>query len=196
MCEHVIWAKLMTEATKPCRKRQGLVVVERMRNGGTVTSAAVSGDVFRRVFRRHATGVAVITSGGEKPAGFTATSVVSLSADPPLLSFGLSCTASAWPAFAVADHVAVHLLAEGQQDLAATFARSGADRFAEPTVWQQGPYGVPVLEGVLALLVCRVVDRVSTGDHTLVIAEPRLTEYREDGRPLLYHDGQFQTLSR
>ncbi|MFB7476967.1 flavin reductase family protein [Kitasatospora sp. NPDC056184] len=159
-------------------------------------SAPVSGDVFRRVFRHHASGVAVVTSSGESPAGFTATSVVSLSADPPLLSFGLSCTASSWPAFAVAEHVAVHLLTEEQQELAATFARSGIDRFAAPTGWRPGPYGVPVLDDVLALLVCEVVDRVSTGDHTLVIAEPKHTEYREDGRPLLYHDGQFQTLSR
>ncbi|MFI0723444.1 flavin reductase family protein [Streptomyces sp. NPDC021224] len=158
--------------------------------------APVSGAVFRRVLRHHATGVAVVTTSGEAPAGFTATSVVSLSADPPLLSFGLGCTASSWPAFATADHVAVHLLTEEQGEVAATFARSGIDRFAAPTAWQPGPYGVPVLSDVLALLVCRVVDRVSAGDHTLVIAEPRHTEYRENGRPLLYHDGQYQSLSR
>ncbi|GAA3074917.1 hypothetical protein GCM10020000_69940 [Streptomyces olivoverticillatus] len=78
---------------------------------------------------------------------------------------------SSWPVLAEAEHVGVHILGEHQQDLAATFARSGADRFAPPTRWHRGPHGVPLLEGVLAWMVCRVVARVPAGDHRLVLAE-------------------------
>ncbi|WP_431727321.1 flavin reductase family protein [Verrucosispora sp. TAA-831] len=42
----------------------------------------------------------------------------------------LARSSSSWPTVAVAQHVAVHLLAENQQDSARTFATSGIDRFA------------------------------------------------------------------
>lgn len=113
---------------------------------------------------RHAAGVAVITASGESgPVGFTATSLSSVSAEPPMLSFGIGTGASSWPVLSRATHVGVHILGEHQQELAATFARSGADRFGAPTAWRDGPQGVPVLDDVLAWLVCRVVARVPHG---------------------------------
>ncbi|MFI6206177.1 flavin reductase family protein [Streptomyces sp. NPDC051041] len=152
-------------------------------------------DLLRSVFRRHAAGVAVITARGDAgPVGFTATSLTSVSAEPPLLSFGIGTGASSWPAVSTADHVGVHILGEHQRELAATFARSGADRFGAPTVWREGPEGVPVLGGVLAWLVCRVVGRVPAGDHRIVLAEVRLGDPSGTGRPLLYHQGRFHGL--
>ncbi|MFD3505268.1 flavin reductase family protein [Streptomyces sp. NPDC058676] len=154
-----------------------------------------SPDLLRSVFRRHAAGVAVITARGDAgPVGFTATSLSSVSADPPLLSFGIGTGASSWPAVAETDHVGVHILGEHQQDLAATFARSGADRFGAATAWREGPEGVPVLDDVQAWLLCRIVARVPAGDHRLVLAEVVLGDSTGPGRPLLYHQGRFHGL--
>ncbi|BCL32624.1 flavin reductase family protein [Streptomyces aurantiacus] len=159
------------------------------------TSRLASPDLLRSVFRQHAAGVAVITARGDQgPVGFTATSLASVSAEPPLISFGVGTAASSWPAISRTDHVGVHVLGEHQQDLAATFARSGADRFGEPTVWREGPEGVPVLDGVLAWLMCRIVTRVPAGDHRIVLAEVVLGDPAGAGRPLLYHQGRFNGL--
>ncbi|MFF9059536.1 flavin reductase family protein [Streptomyces sp. NPDC101213] len=159
------------------------------------TAQIASPDLLRSVFRRHAAGVAVITApGGTGPVGFTATSLTSVSAEPPMLSFGVGTGASSWPAISEADHVGVHILGEHQRELAATFARSGADRFGAPTSWREGPEGVPVLDGVLAWLVCRVVARVPAGDHRIVLAEVVLGDPAGAGRPLLYHQGRFTAL--
>ncbi|MFI9723567.1 flavin reductase family protein [Streptomyces sp. NPDC052396] len=151
-------------------------------------------DLLRSVFRRHAAGVAVITARGARPAGFTATSLTSVAAEPPLVSFGVGTGSSSWPVLAEAGHVGVHILGEHQRELAATFARSGADRFAPPTRWHTGPEEVPLLEGVLAWMVCRVVARVPAGDHRLVLAEVVAGDPTGDGRPLLYHQGRFNGL--
>ncbi|NYI04244.1 flavin reductase family protein [Allostreptomyces psammosilenae] len=156
-------------------------------------SHSVRPPAFREVFRRQAAGVWVVTVPGERPAGFTATSVTSVSAEPPLVSFGIGRTASTWPALSRATHIGVHLLAEDQRTLAGTFARSGADRFAPPTSWHTGAHGVPVLDGVLARLVCEVETRIDAGDHTVVLARAVESEHR-DGRPLLYHSGGYHTL--
>ncbi|WJV50436.1 flavin reductase family protein [Streptomyces flavofungini] len=151
-------------------------------------------DLLRAAFRRHAAGVAVITARGTGPVGFTATSLTSVSAEPPMVSFGIGTGASSWPAIAVAEHVGVHILGEHQQELAATFARSGADRFGAPTRWFDGPEGVPVLDGVLAWMVCRIVARVPAGDHRVVLAEAVAGDPAGAGRPLLYHQGRFNAL--
>ncbi|MCS0636974.1 flavin reductase family protein [Streptomyces sp. LP05-1] len=150
--------------------------------------------MFRSVFREHAAGVAVITARGDRPVGFTATSLTSVAAEPPLLSFGIGTSSSSWPVLAEAEYLGVHILGEHQAELAATFARSGADRFAAPTRWSPGPGGVPLLDGVSAWLVCRVAALVPAGDHRLVVARAVEGGTAGGGRPLLYHQGRFNAL--
>jgi flavin reductase (DIM6/NTAB) family NADH-FMN oxidoreductase RutF len=158
------------------------------------SATALDAAVFRSVFRRHAAGVAVITAPGSRPAGFTATSLTSVSAEPPLFSFGIGTAASAWPNIAKSPFVGVHLLGEHQRELAATFARSGADRFGPATAWRTGPHGVPLLDDVSAWLVGRVVARIPAGDHRIVVAQAVAADPTGPGRPLLYHSGGFNAL--
>jgi flavin reductase (DIM6/NTAB) family NADH-FMN oxidoreductase RutF len=127
--------------------------------------------------------------------GFTATSFPSVSLSPPLVSFCLDRSSSSWPTVAHVGHVGVHLLAHPQQGLARTFATSGIDRFASPTVWRAGPHGVPILAGTLAWLICRVVDWVMVGDRALLVAEPLLGQQGDEGSPLLYHAGRYAGLA-
>ncbi|MEU6537370.1 flavin reductase family protein [Streptomyces sp. NPDC047000] len=159
------------------------------------TPQLASPDLLRSVFRRHAAGVAVITArGADGPVGFTATSLSSVCAEPPMLSFAMGTGASSWAAIESSGLVGVHILGEHQEDLAVTFARSGADRFGAATAWYEGPEGVPVLEDVLAWTVCRVVTRVPAGDHRIVLAEVLAGDTGGTGRPLLYHQGRFNGL--
>lgn len=162
----------------------------------TAPGPALDPAVFRSVFRRHAAGVAVITAAGPDPVGFTATSLTSVSAEPPLLSFGISLGASSWPTVSQAPFVGVHILGDHQETLASTFARTGADRFGPATDWESGPHGVPVLGGVSAWLVCRVVARIPAGDHRIVIAQAVAGDPQGPGGPLLYHQGGFNSLGR
>ncbi|MFI5757171.1 flavin reductase family protein [Streptomyces sp. NPDC051569] len=158
------------------------------------TPRLASPDLLRSVFRRHAAGVAVITAQGERPVGFTATSLTSVAAEPPMISFGVDTASSSWPVLSEASHIGAHILGDHQEELAGTFARSGADRFAPPTAWRTGPEGVPVLDGVLAWLVCRVVARVPAAGHRVVIAQAVVGDPAGAGRPLLYHQGRFNAL--
>ena len=161
-------------------------------------SSLVDADLFRALLRRHAAAVVVVTAPGEPPAGFTATSFTSVSLDPPLVSFCLANSASAWPAVARAEVVAVHVLTREQEQVARTFATRGIDRFATHGSWQPGPGGVPLLDGVLAQIVCRVVRRVEAGDHTIVLAAPEEGRHHDDvtATPLVYHDGHYAHLQQ
>ena len=55
-------------------------------------------EALKAVFRRHASGVSVITMTGEnlRPVGFTATSMTSLGSNPALASFNVASGSSTW----------------------------------------------------------------------------------------------------
>ncbi|GAA4561502.1 flavin reductase family protein [Micromonospora coerulea] len=169
---------------------------------GAVELRPVDPDLFRALLRRQASTVTVVTAPGLAanrhlpalpPAGFTATSFTSVSLDPPLVSFCLGRESSSWPTVERAEHLAVHLLASGQQEVARTFATSGIDRFAAHPGWTPGPFGVPLIDDALAVLLCRVVRRIEAGDHTIVLGEPLALGTGEDGDPLVHHRGGYTT---
>jgi flavin reductase (DIM6/NTAB) family NADH-FMN oxidoreductase RutF len=149
-------------------------------------------ELFRSVLRHQATSVVVVTAAAYPPVGFTATSFTSVSLRPPLVAFCVDLASSSWPSMQRVSYVGVHLLADGQEELARRFATRGVDRFAEPTRWRPGPYGVPLLTDVPAWLIGRVEDRMPAGDHTIVVVSPMLGD-QADGprRPLVYHMGHY-----
>ncbi|WP_106397889.1 flavin reductase family protein [Actinocorallia populi] len=145
---------------------------------------------FRRALGSHAAGVVVVTGTAEgEPVGLTATSFSSVSLDPPLVSFYASHGTSTGPRLLRSPWFAINVLAEGQHELAARFARRGEDRFAG-TAWRLGEQGVPLLEGAAARLVCRRGNTVDIGDHSLVVGLVTAAEVA-DLPPLLYLRGGF-----
>ncbi|RJK95457.1 flavin reductase family protein [Vallicoccus soli] len=151
-------------------------------------------DLFRAVFRGHPAGVVVVTAdAGDGPAGFTATSLASVSLDPPLLSFALARTASAWPALRDAGTVVVNFLDARHQHVARTFAASGVDRFAPPTRWFRLPSGEPALSEAPVRVRAAVEARHAAGDHTIVVARALGAALERREPPLVYHDGRYLT---
>ncbi|MGX1127956.1 flavin reductase (DIM6/NTAB) family NADH-FMN oxidoreductase RutF [Streptomyces glaucescens] len=150
---------------------------------------------FKQAFRRHPAGVVVVTAdAGAGPVGFTATSLTSLSLDPPLVSFGIGTSTSSWPHVERAGTAVVNFLGADQQALATTFATSDIDRFAGPTRWRRLPEGEPVLDGVAGWLRLGIEQLVPAGDHRIVIARV-VDAWLDEGRsPLLFHDGAYHSL--
>ena len=150
-------------------------------------------DALRRIFRRHAAAVAVVTASHRgRPVGLLVTSLASVSANPPLISFNVSQGSSSWPTLAGAEHIGVHVLNADQQELAGRFARKGADRFSAPTSWRLGPHDTPVIDGTAAVAVAAVEQRIAAGDHVIVVARLLYVDAREEATPLLHHDGEYR----
>src|SRR5437870_2163418 len=107
------------------------------------------------MFRRHAAGVAIITVNDDGvPYGFTATSVASLSAEPPRFTFNMARSSSSWPAVANATYIGLHMLGLENQELADRFAKT-RNRF-EGDHWEHGPQDVPILKDVTGWLVGKI----------------------------------------
>jgi flavin reductase (DIM6/NTAB) family NADH-FMN oxidoreductase RutF len=162
-----------------------------------MTAVAPAPDTFRQAFRRHPAGVVVITVDAERgPAGFTATSLASVSLDPQLISFGISSTSSSWPHVRDARTVVVNFLGAPQEAVARRFAASGIDRFAAPTNWSRLPTGEPVLDDVPGWLRAEVHSLIPVGDHHLVLAQVVQAHLHDAQPPLLYHDGTYHSIDR
>lgn len=161
----------------------------------SVPAPGIDPERFKEIFRNHPAGVVVVTvDAGSGPAGFTATSLTSLSLSPPLVSFGIGVTASSWPHVEQATSAVVNFLASDQEQVARTFATSGIDRFAAPTRWRRLSQGEPVLDGVASWLRIDLERTVQAGDHRVVIG--RVQESWSAGRagPLLFHNGGYHSL--
>ncbi|WP_129339522.1 flavin reductase family protein [Cellulomonas endophytica] len=151
-------------------------------------------DEYKTVFRQHAAGVAVVTLvGPEGPVGFTATSVISVSAAPPLLAFSVDSASSSWPALSGAATLVVNFLAEDQADVSARFATRGVDRFAG-VAWSTLASGEPVLHGTQAWVRGRVLQRVPVGTSHLVSLRALAHGARPDAAPLVYRDRAYHRL--
>ena len=155
---------------------------------------STSGSALRQVMRQHPAGVVVITTGCEEPTGFCSTSLTSISLDPPTVSFAVCARSASGRAWADAEVGLVHFLSADQRDLAARFARSGPEKFANVTRWRAGPEGQPLLEGVTAWLLVRPSARLMVGDHLMVICDVEVTNVRAPTPPLIYHNGGYHAI--
>lgn len=164
----------------------------------------LSPDEFKAAFRNHPAGVAVITAdAGDGPVMLTATSVFSVSAEPPILVFSLSGASSSTPTIVRADTVVVHLLSADQIDIAQLGATSGIDRFADTSIWSRLPTGEPFFPAAGVWIRGRVVDRMEAGTSTVVAVEALQAKAPRPGspdadasesRPLVYHNRTWHQL--
>ncbi len=150
--------------------------------------------LFRRVCGRYATGITIVTvlDANGAPQGMTANSFTSVSLDPPLVLICIDKRTSFLAHFEPEKPFAINILRETQQELSSCFARSGRDRF-EGIEWVPGTNGAPILFGVLATLECRVTQTIEAGDHIVVIGLVAHATW-EEGQPLLYFNGSYQSL--
>lgn len=148
---------------------------------------------YRKVIGHFATGVTVVTAAHNgEPYGMTANSVTSVSLTPTLLlvcfmdgsETGIAVRESGW--------FCVNILDATQVDLSNKFAKQASD--FDGVAWHQGDMGVPVLEGGLGHIICRVDRVVDGGDHDIVIGEV-VTCDGTDGDPLLFYEGKYRQIA-
>jgi flavin reductase (DIM6/NTAB) family NADH-FMN oxidoreductase RutF len=158
------------------------------------TSDPVDLAAFKHAFRRHAAGVAAITALAPdgSPVGFTATSLASLSAVPPLATFNMARSASTWPAIVESERVIIHMLGARNRAVAELLAGPHAARFVGDH-WHPGPYGLPLLDGVTSWMVGRIIDRVAVHNNAVVVVQIESGGMGVDDEALLYHERTFRT---
>ena len=149
-------------------------------------------ELFREVFGRFATGVAVITSASPTGAGgMTANALCSLSLDPLLALVCFENHARTLPIVRESGRFAINVLTSEQEPLAGLFASKLPETEKLEGVAHRYEHGVPVIERALAWAVCRVRELIAGGDHTIAIGEI-VTMGLGRGDPLLWYGGRYR----
>jgi flavin reductase (DIM6/NTAB) family NADH-FMN oxidoreductase RutF len=130
---------------------------------------------FATALRQYAAGVCLLTLQDDiDDVGTTVTSVMSVSARPPLVAVGLA--ADGYPAELLGDigRCALNVLAAEHAIVASRFSSAGrpsARHLLESVPWTRCDGGAIVLSGALVALDCRLERLLPTGDHVLALLE-------------------------
>lgn len=140
------------------------------------------------------TAVTVVTAPGEAgPAGATANAVASLSLEPPLMIAALDRDSRTLAAVSDAGGFGVNVLGTDQEELARAFATKAPhpEKWAE-VAWSDAA-GVPVIDGCVLWVACRLRDAHDGGDHVILTGRVAAVG-ANTGDPLLFHGGAYRGL--
>jgi flavin reductase (DIM6/NTAB) family NADH-FMN oxidoreductase RutF len=151
---------------------------------------------FATALRQYAAGICLLTlQDGIDDVGTTVSSVMSVSARPPLVAVGLA--ADGYPAELLEEigRCALTVLRAEHAIVASRFASAGrpsARHLLESVPWTRAPGGAIVLSGGLVALDCSLERLMPAGDHVLALlvveSVPVLDEH---GAPLLRLRGRY-----
>ncbi|WP_327674799.1 flavin reductase family protein [Kitasatospora sp. NBC_00458] len=150
---------------------------------------------LRRVYGAFPTGVTALAAlvDGE-PVGMTASSFVTVSLDPPLVSVCAALTSSTWPRLRRAARLGVSVLGGGQEGVCRQLAARGVERFAGLD-WHRTGEGAVLLDGSCAWFDCSVEREVAAGDHRIVLLRVHGLGGDPQAPPLVFHGSRYRRLA-
>jgi flavin reductase (DIM6/NTAB) family NADH-FMN oxidoreductase RutF len=150
-------------------------------------------EAFRTAMRRVASTVSIISvrSGSERH-GTTATSVTSISMEPPSILICFNNASRLHGFLTTEDRFCVNVLHTDNLETSKAFssAMTGPQRFVHGD-WQADEFDTPYLANAQANLFCWKEQEIAYGSHTIFIGRVMEARARTDISPLLYRDGLY-----
>jgi len=153
----------------------------------------IDGKTLRQVAGAFPTGVTVVTTEKEDGTihGMTASSFLSVSLDPALVSFCVKEDSSIYPLLAVGKCVGISILAANQKAISNQFAGFNKEELEVPMTKRKT--GATIVDKALAWYCTTVTQIIPAGDHFLVLCEIADLGRAADGQPLVYWSGYRTT---
>lgn len=161
-----------------------------------VDTSRIDPNVFKGAMAAVPSAVTVITAfaADGTPAGATLSSVTSLSMTPALMLACFDHSSDTLKALQASKRFLIHVLADGQQELALAFAKKGSEKFIG-FPWAKGPLGLPHFDGSAVTIACRLHDTIPGGDHAIVIGEIAEIDTDRSRPPLVYAERRLIPLN-
>jgi len=153
---------------------------------------------FRHAMRRLAATVTLVTTSdadGQR-YGMLATSVTSVTMEPPMLLVCVSRSAHVHPALMARKRMCINVLLDEQAELVRAFSSSlpHDERFANVDCENHTTFGLPYLRNAQALFFCEIDQLVEAGTHSVVLARVLESRAIDAVRPMVYVDGRMSHL--
>ncbi|MBV7699686.1 flavin reductase family protein [Streptomyces sp. TRM70350] len=165
----------------------------------TVSRVPMTTSSLRETLSRFATGVIVLSVGGDNIHGMTANAFSSVSLEPPKVLCCVSHSAVMHKSIISAQHFGISVLGAEQEHLARHFADKnrplGHEQFSGFD-WTPGPVTrSPLMKGALAWLECELAEYHDSGDHSIFIGDVVNASSSAGTAGLLFFNGEFQPIS-
>lgn len=148
---------------------------------------------FKLAMSHFVSGVTVVTTAVDGTLhGMTVASFASLSLHPPLVLICIEKGVKSHDAIAAAQKFGVSILGGDQAEISSRFASRRDDRF-EGVAVRTGELGVPLIEGAICTLECRLHDTLPGGDHTIFVGEV-VDARTHESSPLVYFRSGYREL--
>ena len=155
----------------------------------------IDGNEYRDILSRFASGVTIVTARvGDEIRGMTVSAFCSVSLSPPLVLVCLAVGRPTTKLIAKSGWYGVNVLAADQAKLSELFAFGDSAARMDGVLWTTGPNGVPLLDGVIGSLECRVVQTHLAGDHEIVVGQA-VHGASTDGQPIVYTQRQYHSVA-
>ncbi|WP_412543687.1 flavin reductase family protein [Longispora sp. K20-0274] len=155
---------------------------------------------LRSAFGSFATGVTVVTVGGDTPHGMTANSFTTVSLAPPLLAVCVGREAVMHGVLADTGTFAISVLASHQESVARYFADKSRPQGKEQfdfVDWLPGRHtGAPLIVGALAHFECDLWRSYDGGDHTIFLGSLLSMDRPADEDALVFLNGKFRQIDQ
>ncbi len=154
----------------------------------------VTQEEFRTALSRFASGVTIVTTKDASGVlhGITVSAFCSVSLEPPLILICIEKITGSHYAFEESNVFVVNILREGQDNLSEHFASQFPNKF-DDIEYSLNTEGIPVLEGALVNLECRLSFAHNGGDHSIFVGEVEKVTVRE-GMPLIHFQSEYREL--
>ena len=156
----------------------------------------VSLEEFKAAMRALPAGISAVTTGsGDAMAGMIVSSLTSVSADPPMVSFFAHQSSSIWESLRGSGRFVANVLGEQHRAIIDTFVRApqGTARFAVGD-WTRSAHQLPVLANAVVSIECDVLCTQSLGTHHLIVGKIRkITCSQAD--PVVHFNAATRSLS-
>lgn len=151
---------------------------------------------MRHAFRRYASGVMVLTHRDPdgRAYGMTATSVCSVSVKPPTLLACVNRSARSHRQIVQGRRFAITMLSDGQRYISEYCAAPGAVKQLPASWIDEREDRVPVIQGGLGSIQCRLAKKYGIGTHSILIGSVVGVELGSPGKPLLYFEGTYRSM--
>lgn len=152
---------------------------------------------FKLAMSHFASGVTVVTTEHDgAPYGMTVASFASLSLNPPLVLVCIEKNIRTHEALSASQKFGVSILSATQADLSGRFAsKKIEDKFAGVAVTRGEELGIPLLDGAICAIECRVHSELPGGDHTIFVGEVMSVRASGEDAPLLYFRSGYHRLA-
>jgi flavin reductase (DIM6/NTAB) family NADH-FMN oxidoreductase RutF len=147
---------------------------------------------FRNVMGKFATGITVVSlEYNNEIMAMTVNAFMSVSLSPRLIAISIDEKARMYDIIGEVKAFGLSFLSKDQIELSKIFAKQVKSKEKVPFTYLDC---VPVLEGALTALSCRVNNTLKAGDHVIYIAEVTEDYTITEDEPVIYFSGKYRYL--